>query len=110
MLAKPTLMSLAQNGLHRLGAPAESFGLSMAIGSLPTSLDRLVRAYGVLADQGILRDLVWYENQPTGSARRLLQAEVARQVTLFLSDPLVLLSHKIRHGVFVYLMTARCGI
>ena len=29
----------------------------MAIGALPTSLDRLSRAYATLADDGVLRDL-----------------------------------------------------
>jgi hypothetical protein len=58
-------------GLHRLDAPEESFGLSMAIGSLPTRLDRLIHAYGALADQGMLRDLAWYGGQPTDSPRRL---------------------------------------
>jgi len=85
-------------GLHRLDAPAGSFGLSMAIGSLPTSLDRLLRAYGVLADEGMLRDLVWYDGQPTAPARRLLPADVARQVTLFLSDPLARLPSFPRYG------------
>src|SRR6516165_1697784 len=85
-------------GLHRLDAPAESFGLSMAIGSLPTSLDRLVRAYGALADQGMLRDLVWYAGQPTDSPRRLLRTDAARQVTLFLSDPFARLPSFPRYG------------
>jgi penicillin-binding protein 1C len=89
-------------GLHRLDAPAESFGLSMAIGSLPTSLDRLVRAYGALADQGMLRDLVWYAGQPTASARPLLTADAARQVTLFLSDPFARLPSFPRYGTTEY--------
>jgi penicillin-binding protein 1C len=85
-------------GLHRLDAPAHSFGLSMAIGSLPTSLDRLLRAYGAVADDGMLRDLVWYDGQPTAPARRLLPTDVARQVTLFLSDPLARLPSFPRYG------------
>ena len=35
--------------------PADNFGLSMAIGSLPTSLERLVRAFGALAEDGAAR-------------------------------------------------------
>ena len=70
----------------------------MAIGSLPTSLDRLVRAYGALADQGMLHDLVWYAGQPTELPRRLLTADTARQVTLFLSDPLARLPSFPRYG------------
>jgi penicillin-binding protein 1C len=85
-------------GLHRLDAPAESFGLSMAIGSLPTSLDRLVRAYGALADGGMLRDLIWFDGQKAAPARRVLPADVARQVTLFLSDPMARLPSFPRYG------------
>ena len=50
-------------GLHDLEVPAESFGLSMAIGSLPTSLDQLVRAYAALAEDGVIGDLVWYDGE-----------------------------------------------
>jgi penicillin-binding protein 1C len=85
-------------GLHRLDAPAQDFGLSMAIGSLPTSLDRLLRAYGVLAEEGMLRDLLWFKGQPLAPARRLLPADVARQVTLFLSDPMARLPSFPRYG------------
>jgi penicillin-binding protein 1C len=65
---------------------------------LPTSLDRLLRAYGVLAEEGMLRDLLWFEGQPSASARRLLPADVARQVTLFLSDPMARLPSFPRYG------------
>jgi penicillin-binding protein 1C len=85
-------------GLHRLDASAQSFGLSMAIGSLPTSLDRLLRAYGAIADEGMLRDLVWYDGQHGAPARRLLPADVARQVTLFLADPMARLPSFPRYG------------
>ncbi len=85
-------------GLHRLDAAPEDFGLSMAIGSLPTSLDRLLRAYGALANEGTLRDLVWYRGQPAAPARRLLPEDVARQVTLFLSDPQARLPSFPRYG------------
>jgi penicillin-binding protein 1C len=85
-------------GLHRLDAPAQDFGLSMAIGSLPTSLDRLVRAYGALADEGMLRDLRWFDHQPAAPGRRLLPADVARRVTLFLSDPMARLPSFARYG------------
>ena len=37
--------------LHDLPGPAEHYGLAMAIGALPTSLERLMRAYATLAAQ-----------------------------------------------------------
>lgn len=85
-------------GLHDLDVPAENFGLSMAIGSLPTSLDRLVQAYGALADDGTLRDLVWYRGQPLAPPRRVLSPDIARLVTLFLSDPMARLPSFPRYG------------
>ncbi len=89
-------------GLHDLDAPAESFGLSMAIGSLPTSLDRLVRAYGVIADDGMLRDLTWFDGQPVARPKRILSEDAARLVTLFLADPLARLPSFPRYGVTEY--------
>ncbi len=85
-------------GLHDLEVPAETFGLSMAIGSLPTSLDGLMRAYGALADDGVMRDLVWYAGERTPPPRRVLSAESARLVTLFLADPLARLPSFPRYG------------
>jgi len=85
-------------GLHDLDVPAENFGLSMAIGSLPTSLDKLVRAYGALADDGILRDLSWYRGQAQATPRRVLSPDIARLVTLFLSDPMARLPSFPRYG------------
>jgi penicillin-binding protein 1C len=78
--------------------PAESFGLSMAIGSLPTSLESLMRAYGALAEDGVIGDLVWYAGERTAPARRVLSAESARLVTHFLADPLARLPSFPRYG------------
>lgn len=89
-------------GLHDADAPASAFGLSMAIGSLPTSLDRLVRAYGALADDGVLRDLAWYRGTEGTPARRVLSTDAAREVTLFLSDPLARLPSFPRYGSSEY--------
>ena len=51
-------------GLHRLDSPAQRYGLAMAIGALPTSLDRLMRAYGTLAEDGVDAPLRWFPGQP----------------------------------------------
>jgi penicillin-binding protein 1C len=85
-------------GLHEIEVPAESFGLSMAIGSLPTTLERLMRAYGALADDGLLRDLVWHGGQRRPAPRRVLSPESARLVTHFLADPLARLPSFPRYG------------
>jgi penicillin-binding protein 1C len=92
-----TFRFLRDLGVHEMAGPAERFGLSMAIGSLPTNLDRLMRAYGVLADDGVLQEPVWFKGQRRG-ARRLLSTDTARLVTSFLSDPLARLPSFPRYG------------
>ena len=74
-------------GLHDLDGSAARFGLSMAIGSLPTSLERLMRAYATLAEDGAAQDLNWIQGQASASPPRpIIRLDVARQVVQFLSD------------------------
>lgn len=82
-----TYLFLAELGLHDNTRSAARYGLVLAVGAMPTTLERLVRAYGALADDGKLLDLEWWDGQPSPPARRVLSASAARQVTLFLSDP-----------------------
>ncbi|MBX9635393.1 MAG: hypothetical protein K2X44_10485, partial [Magnetospirillum sp.] len=82
-----THLFLADLGLHDNSRSAARYGLVLAVGALPTTLERLVRAYGALADDGRLLDLQWWDDEERPAARRLLSAHTARQVTLFLSDP-----------------------
>jgi penicillin-binding protein 1C len=93
---------LREVGVHDLDLPAQEFGLSMAIGSLPTTLERLVRAYGALADDGILADLAWIEGPRRRSVRRVLSADTARVVTQFLADPMARLPSFPRYGSTEY--------
>ena len=89
-------------GLHAVEAPAENFGLSMAIGSLPTTLENLVRAYATLTEDGKLADLVYAKDQPQCEPRRLLSVDSARLVTAFLSDPVARLPSFARYGPTEY--------
>ena len=89
-------------GLHALDAAPDSLGLSMAIGALPTSLDRLAGAYTALADDGVQRGLVWYRGQAEAPPRRVFSATAAREVGLFLSDPLARLPSFGRYGSTEY--------
>ena len=74
-------------GLHDGSAAAARFGLVLAVGALPTTLERLVRAYGALADDGRLLDLAWWAGEERDEPRPVMSAAAARQITLFLSDP-----------------------
>ena len=89
-------------GLQMLGDTPDSLGLAMAIGAMPTSLDRLADAYLTLADDGVQHDLLWYRGQPRAPARRVFSATAAREVGLFLSDPLARLPSFARYGSTEY--------
>jgi len=97
-----TFRFLRTLGLHDLEAPADSFGLSMAIGTLPTTLERLVRAYTALSEDGRLMELRWYEGQRRREPARVLSADTARLVTAFLADPMARLPSFARYGPLEY--------
>ena len=88
--------------LHDIETPADSFGLSMAIGSLPTTLERLVTAYRALAEDGRLGELVWFAGQRQSDPQRVLSADAARLVTSFLADPMARLPSFARYGPLEY--------
>jgi penicillin-binding protein 1C len=82
-----TFLYLRLLGLHDSDRPAEYYGLSLSVGALPTTLERLARAYLALANDGVLRDLVWVRNRPAEKGDRVMSVDAARLVTLFLADP-----------------------
>jgi penicillin-binding protein 1C len=92
-------------GLHDRDGAAVEYGLSMAIGGLPTRMDLLAHAYAALADDGVMRDLVWYRGQPETPPARLFSKDAARQVALYLSDPLARLPSFSRYGSTEYPFT-----
>ena len=89
-------------GIHSVEAPAENFGLSMAIGSLPTSLEHLVRAYSALAEDGRAGDLVVSREQARRDDIRVLSLDSARMITSFLADPVARLPSFPRYGPTEY--------
>ena len=89
-------------GLHDGDRPGRHWGLGLAIGAMPVTLERLVRAYTVLAGDGRAGELVWDRGQPTAAPRRLLSEDTARLVTLFLSDPMARLPTFPRMGPSEY--------
>jgi penicillin-binding protein 1C len=76
-------------GLHAHVESARRYGLGLALGSLPVTLERLVGAYTTLAGDGRLRTLRWTAGGPDDepAAPRLVSEATARLVTQFLADP-----------------------
>ncbi len=93
---------LHELGLHDIEAPAESFGIAMAIGALPTRLEALMRAYAALADDGVLTDLAYAQEQKRSPPRRVMRIDTARLVTSFLADPQARLPSFPRYGPLEY--------
>jgi penicillin-binding protein 1C len=93
---------LGDLGLHDRTKPADHYGLGLAIGGMPATLEKLARAYLVLANDGILGDLTLYRNQPLVATKRVLSEESARQISLFLSDPMARLPSFPRVGNLEY--------
>jgi len=78
--------------LHQEEFPAQHYGLGIALGTLPVSLEDLVTAYTALANDGVLTELNWFSRSsllvtPGVKRQRVLSSGTARQITLFLSDP-----------------------
>jgi penicillin-binding protein 1C len=82
-----TFLYLRMLGLNSAERPARYYGLSLSVGALPTTLEKLTRAYLALANDGVMRDLVWLRNAPTPGGSRVMSVDAARLVTQFLADP-----------------------
>ncbi|MGJ0391562.1 MAG: transglycosylase domain-containing protein [Methylocystis sp.] len=93
---------LHELGLHDLDAPAESFGISMAIGALPTRLENLMRAYAAIADDGVMRELSFARDEEKAAPRRVMSLDTARLIASFLSDPQARLPSFPRYGPLEY--------
>jgi penicillin-binding protein 1C len=87
--------------LHDGREPARRYGLGLAIGGLPTTLERLVRAYTAVARDGRMVELRWRLDDPLVE-KRVMSEEAARLVTLFLSDPQARLPTFPRGGALEY--------
>jgi penicillin-binding protein 1C len=93
---------LRQAGLGGATLPARHYGLGLAIGGLPVSLEEVARAYLALAVDGRLPELRWRRDEELPAPRRLISEDSARLVTLFLADPLARLPSFPRMGPSEY--------
>ncbi len=93
---------LRQLGIHDLDGPPIRFGLGLAIGAMPTTLERLVRAYAALADDGRYQDLRWLDTESPAAKRKIISATASRLIAAFLSDPMARLPTFPRYGSSEY--------
>ena len=93
---------LRRLGLHDGSAGVRRYGLGLALGGMPVTLEQLVRAYAALAGDGRLGELVWYRRQARGAPERVFSEDTARLITLFLSDPMARLPSFPRMGHLEY--------
>jgi penicillin-binding protein 1C len=83
---------LRELGLTDGALPARHYGLGMAIGGLPVTLEDLAHAYLALAGDGRLPPLRWLLGAAPAPGqesplRRVFGEDTVRQITLFLADP-----------------------
>jgi len=78
---------LGELGLHDGRDPPRRFGLGLAVGGMPVSMERLATAYCALGRGGRLGPLRWRLGQAAGRERQVLSEDTARRVDLMLSDP-----------------------
>ncbi len=99
---RPFASFLAALGLHDGTADVDRWGLGLAIGNMPVTLEHVVEAYTALAGDGVLHPLNWLADQPPGSGRRVLSTATARRITLDLADPMARLPTFPRMGTLEY--------
>lgn len=76
-------------GFSAGGRQADYYGYGLAIGGLYVTLEQLIEAYGILANDGKSFRLKWLAHeQPPEKLPKLIKTGPARQMALFLSDPL----------------------
>ncbi|MBN1698675.1 MAG: transglycosylase domain-containing protein [Spirochaetales bacterium] len=68
--------------------PSDYYGYGLAVGGLYVTLEQLVSAYGMLARDGETFRLCFEYKSREEKGRRLMSVNAARQISLFLSDPL----------------------
>jgi penicillin-binding protein 1C len=75
-------------GFHNREKPASYYGYGMALGGLYVTLENLIKAYGILSNEGRAFSLSWFRGTEEPVRSRFLSEFAARQITLFLSDAL----------------------
>jgi penicillin-binding protein 1C len=85
---EPALRFLESAGVEGIDWNPDRYGLGLAIGNLPVTLEELARLYGVLAREGESLPLRRFVDEPRVAPRRLLNREAAQLTRHMLADPL----------------------
>ena len=62
-LRQPTLYQFLQSTGHKLPKDESFYGLTLAIGGAEVSMEELITLYGLLANDGVYRDLQWLRDK-----------------------------------------------
>ncbi len=85
---EPLLRLLERGGVEYIDWTPGAYGLGLAIGNLPVTLEELVALYGVLANEGEHLPLRRFTRHPAQPRERLFSRASAQTITHVLSDPL----------------------
>ena len=84
---EPALRFLESAGVKDIRYEPDRYGLGLAIGNLPVTLEELARLYGALAREGESLPLRRFVDEPPVAPKRLLHRETAQLVRHILADP-----------------------
>lgn len=84
---EPALRFFESAGVKDIGWEPDRYGLGLAVGNLPVTLEELARLYGALAREGESLPLRRFVDEPSAAPKRLLHRETAQLVRHLLSDP-----------------------
>jgi penicillin-binding protein 1C len=93
---------LGELDLHDGRIASRQYGVGLAVGGMPVTLEKLVRAYTVLARDGAFSKLHWIRSHAAETGPKRMQSETARLISLILSDPMARLPTFPRMGASEY--------
>lgn len=85
---EPSLRFFERAGVEEINWAPNQYGLGLAIGNLPVTLEELAKLYGAFARDGESLPLRRFADEPKVAPQRLLHREVAQLVRHMLADPL----------------------
>ncbi|MCD4654231.1 transglycosylase domain-containing protein [bacterium] len=92
----------ADLNLHNHETDCDRYGLGMAIGGLPVTMEMLARAYTVFTNRGNLGKLHWFRSDSMEDSRSIFSEKTVSWINEFLADPLARLPSFPRMGYLEY--------